>query len=374
MRAGLLRRGDHLRRVGLRPHAADVLGDGAVEEHHVLRQVADVAAEHVRVVVLRAPRRRAAPRRRPGARCRSARGRASTCPRPRGRSRRAPGRARCWKSSSRRLAFCCSGGTTVSWLTSTLARGRGRAVGAACSGVFSSSVLRFAQPWPGAQHQRPAADRLLDRRQRPAEQDRAGDHRAGAHLALEHHVGAEAEHRRLQEEAEGLGHRRELADPVARGELRVERARPRSRCQRSSTAPCMPSAWTISPCWRTVSAKASPCIVAAFASASGRLVRIWFRSVAHDQQQHAGDREVPEQRMEAVDREEEDRRPGHVEDGEEHRRAGEPLHRLEVLEARGRASSARSPAPPGAASALEHPGVEPACTVAPIRAATRPRT
>ena len=39
--------------------------------------------------------------------------------------------------------------------------------------------------------------------------------------------------------------------------------------------------------------------------------------------------------MEAVDREEEERRPGHVEDGEEHRRAGQPLHRLEILEAGG---------------------------------------
>ena len=51
------------------------------------------------------------------------------------------------KSSIRRLAFCCSGGKTVIWLTSTSARGRGSAVGVACSGVPSSSVFRLAQPW-----------------------------------------------------------------------------------------------------------------------------------------------------------------------------------------------------------------------------------
>ncbi len=57
-------------------------------------------------------------------------------------------------------------------------------------------------------------------------------------------------------------------------------AAPRMRCQRSCTAPCMPSAWIISLCWRTVSAKLSPCMVATVASVSCRLVKIWFRTVA----------------------------------------------------------------------------------------------
>ena len=130
------------------------------------------------------------------------------------------------KSSPRRLGFWCSGGTTVSACTSSRPRGRGRAVGSVLLGRGLEQLLEVRPALPGAQHQRPAADRLLDRRQRAAEQDRAGDHRAGAHLAEQHHVGAEAEHRRLKEEAEGLGQGGELADAVARGELRLERAGP----------------------------------------------------------------------------------------------------------------------------------------------------
>ena len=49
--------------------------------------------------------------------------------------------------------------------------------------------------------------------------------------------------------------------------------------QRVSTAPRMPSACTMSPCWRMVSAKASLCIEAMLASASGRRVIIWLRMV-----------------------------------------------------------------------------------------------
>ena len=197
---------------------------------------------------------------------------------------------------------CCSGGTTVSWLTSTRRAGGAGRSASRCSGVVSSSFCRLLQPCRARMHQRPAADRLLDRRQRAAEQDRAGDHRAGAHLAEQHDIGAEAEHRRLQEEAEGLGQGGELADPVARGELRVERAACAASASASSTAPRMPSAWIISPCWRMVSAKASPCSVG-----SGRLVlglagQHLVEDGGDDQEEHAGQRQVPEIGMEAVDR------------------------------------------------------------------------
>ena len=59
------------------------------------------------------------------------------------------------------------------------AGGAGRSA-VACSGVLVEQRLEVGPALAGAQHQRPAADRLLDRRQRAAEQDRAGDHRAGA--------------------------------------------------------------------------------------------------------------------------------------------------------------------------------------------------
>ena len=206
------------------------------------------------------------------------------------------------------------------------------------------------------------------------DQDRAGDHRAGAHLAEQHHVGAEAEHRRLKEEAEGLGQRRELADAVARGELRRRARGSAACCQRASTASRMPSAWIISPCWRMVSAKASPCIVAPVASCLVLAGQQLVEDRDPDEEDHAGEREMAEIGVEAVDRDQEHRRPGHVEDREQHRRAGQLLHRLDVLEAGGRLRAlARQHR--AAQVRAEHPARRAgAWKVVPIRAATRART
>ena len=335
MRAGLLRGRDHLRRVRARP------AGGRCSRRRCRRRAPRPAAGSRCSCrarpgrSARAPRRRAAPRRAAGRQMPVSARASVDLP-----EAEAPITPSAWpgfsrKSSIRRLAFCCSGGTTVSWLTSTIGAraGQGGRVGLlrrACS----SSVLRLAQPCRARSTIGQPAIACSTGDERAAEQDRAGDHRAGAHLALEHHVGAEAEHRRLQEVAEGLGRGGELADAVARGDLGVERA----------GAQLLPAGEH-----RAAHAERLDHL-ALLADGLGEGVALQRGDVGldlrlagqplvehggEDQQQHARHREMAEIGMEAVDREEEERRPGHVEDGEEHRRAGEPLHRLEVLERRG---------------------------------------
>ena len=162
VRAGLLRRRHHLRRVGRRPAC------GRCSRRWCRRRAPRPAAGS-----------RCSCRARPGRSGESAAPSSRTAPAAGGQmpvSARAsvdlpaaegpitpsawPGFSR--KSSSRRLAFCCSGGTTVSWFTSMYARagGAGRSA-SACSGVLASSVLRLrpalaARAAPSASRRSPA--------------------------------------------------------------------------------------------------------------------------------------------------------------------------------------------------------------------------
>ena len=61
----------------------------------------------------------------------------------------------------------------------------------------------------------PVRDRQIDRRQRPGAEDRARDDDAGGGLLMDHQIGADREHRRLQHHAQHLGDRAEAAGDVA---------------------------------------------------------------------------------------------------------------------------------------------------------------
>ncbi len=61
----------------------------------------------------------------------------------------------------------------------------------------------------------PMRDREIDRRQRPRAQDRACDDDAGGRLLMDHEIGADREHRRLQGHAQDLGDGAKTARDVA---------------------------------------------------------------------------------------------------------------------------------------------------------------
>ncbi len=80
---------------------------------------------------------------------------------------------------------------------------------------------RFEQPveavpaLPRGNETFPMRDREIDRRQRPRAQDRARDDNARGRLLMNHQIGADGEHRRLQGHAQDLGDRAETAGDVA---------------------------------------------------------------------------------------------------------------------------------------------------------------
>ena len=80
---------------------------------------------------------------------------------------------------------------------------------------------RFQQPveavpaLPRGDKTLPVRDRQIDRRQRPRTQDRARDDDAGGGFLVDHEIGADREHRRLQHHAHDLGDGAETAGDVA---------------------------------------------------------------------------------------------------------------------------------------------------------------
>ena len=80
---------------------------------------------------------------------------------------------------------------------------------------------RFEQPveavpaLPRGDKTLPVRDREIDRRQRPRAQDRARDDDAGGGFLVDHEIGADREHRRLQHHAHHLGDGAETAGDVA---------------------------------------------------------------------------------------------------------------------------------------------------------------
>ena len=68
----------------------------------------------------------------------------------------------------------------------------------------------------------PMRDRKIDRRERPRAQDRAGDDDAGGRLLMNHEIGADREHGRLQHHPQHLGDRTKSAGDVAGALIAVE--------------------------------------------------------------------------------------------------------------------------------------------------------
>ena len=181
--------------------------------------------------------------------------------------------------------------------TASRAAGAGRAVRAGSSGgVGRAARARRPQPCARALHQRPLAERLLDRRQRAAEHDRACHHRARRHLALQHQIGAERQHRRLQEQPE-----RSWTAAVKRaGQCRwpqslPERLRPRCRFQRPPSRRACPGPHHLGP-GPDLPAKtcALPCVAALAPAACGCAVIDLVGSGDADQDRAAGHAPQPE--------------------------------------------------------------------------------
>ena len=87
--------------------------------------------------------------------------------------------------------------------------------GALC---WRQRVEQLVQPMPAlarGDKALPVGDGQIDRRQRPRAQDRAGDDDAGGRFLVDDEIGADPEHRRLQHHAHHLGDGAEAAGDVA---------------------------------------------------------------------------------------------------------------------------------------------------------------
>ena len=164
-----------------RVEARDVLGDRAVEQLDVLRQVADVAAERLRASTGRAPRRRAGRCRRraaPDADERARQRRLAGGARPDDAERRRPPRAEAdalhdralLAGRRRRVRFSTIDVDAGVRQLSTVAR-----LARSAREQLDSRAWLCARRYEAA----PVGDRGLDRRQRARHDDRGGDHGAG---------------------------------------------------------------------------------------------------------------------------------------------------------------------------------------------------
>ena len=221
MRAGELRRPDHIPAVDLRHHAGDVLGDRAGEQHRLLRQVADVAPERgLRVVGEpggiepdRAQvggdhaREQAAERALAGARGTD-----------NGQAR--AGLHREAEALQQRLAVGAGDGGI---LDREPAARCGQAQPRRRAGVGREHVPQPTPAFAGVDHRPPGADQLLDRCERPADQDRGREHGTGGELVLEHEPGTEAHDAGLDHEPDGARQAHDDAAALDCALLRCER-------------------------------------------------------------------------------------------------------------------------------------------------------
>ena len=85
--------------------------------------------------------------------------------------------------------------------------------------VFGNAGQQVVEAVPalaGRDEDAPLGDHLLDRRQRPGRQDGTGDDDAGGRLPIDHQIGADRQHRRLQRHAQRAREAAHAAGDVAR--------------------------------------------------------------------------------------------------------------------------------------------------------------
>ena len=207
MHAGRLgRRDDRLARSAVGSKRRDILRDRAGEQLDVLRQVADVPRRAPRPTTGRASRRRAGPCRAHGGQTPTSARASVDLPEALGPMTPSPCPA-CEREADilRRSASCAPGGaTTTLFEPRALRRRRSGRIG----GVLPADSRRSSPAAAASSGARPRSGRQLrDRRARSARaraaaQDRGGDDDAGGGLAVDDEPGADAEHGRLQHEAE----------------------------------------------------------------------------------------------------------------------------------------------------------------------------
>ena len=204
-------------------HAGDVVTDRTREQFDVLGEVADEAAELVGVPVCEISAVKADLTRggleeadqQPGERA-LARGRRShdrqNLPRIDRQGDLAQDRA---VAARRHVAHA---------LDRQLALRGGQARPLRCGRQHEQPALQASVGDAGGREDLPGAHRLLNRRERAADQDGAGDHAAGRQLALDHQQRARAEDGDLHDEAERLGEADDCPRPPGRRLRGVERA------------------------------------------------------------------------------------------------------------------------------------------------------
>jgi hypothetical protein len=174
-------------------------------------------------------------------------------------------------------------------------------------------------------------DGEFDGRQGPRGQDRACDDDAAGRLLLDHEIGPDRQHRRLQDHAENLRGRAEPARDIGglllRGEVSLVRARPERR--ETAAHPHRAEHLGVAPaCFRKA--------VARHAEANrgpGRLPGEDFREERqHDENQRAHERRDADPEMEGEADEEIERDPGHVEERGRARARQETADLIEVAE------------------------------------------
>ncbi len=208
-------------RIGPGIEAADVLGDRAREQLHILREVADVRSKILRIPLLEGGTVEAdlAPHRRPDADEHAGERGLARCART-DHAEAVAGFER--EGDVLHDEALCSGRSCAHALD---AERRARAWQLQRRVPRGQCRHELDQPLPalaGGDEAAPVGDRELDRRQSARGQDRAGDDHAGRRLLLDDEIGADAKHRRLQRQAQHLGQRPETAGDVGGAQLRVE--------------------------------------------------------------------------------------------------------------------------------------------------------
>ena len=200
--------------VGVGIEAADILGDGTGEQLDILRQIADMAAEHVGrpLVERRAIEPHLAAHRLPDADQRPHQRRLARAARPDDAEAVA---------GLERERHVLHDDLLIARRHDADALDRQAARRVLQQGLRGARRHLFEQPVEAmpalarGDETLPVRDRQIDRRQRPRAQDRARDDDAGGRLLMDHEIGADREHRRLQHHAQHLGDRAEPAGDVA---------------------------------------------------------------------------------------------------------------------------------------------------------------